>query len=236
MFKRNTALVWLAILALSSMFLMGQEAWAPPPCTDNDGDGFGQVPTPSCQYPFWDCDDDNPDIHPLAAEIAGNGIDENCDGSDVAGPDLDFLATFHAQDIALMVKFMNEDPDPGPGTNVTINGAIGGACQWTIYSPEFNVGINLYDYRDYNEFGTTVTGQRIGTFDLGDLFGSWTISGTVELSGTLNGWVHDMMPMDGMSGPLIGARTWYVCNYDNGCTNPPGDATGVSLFTEGDLP
>lgn len=40
---------------------------------DDDADGF-VVPA--------DCNDANPAIHPTAAELAGNGLDENCDGLD----------------------------------------------------------------------------------------------------------------------------------------------------------
>ncbi len=56
------------------------EAICGPPCVDNDGDGFGDPGSPQCTYPYRDCDDGNPDVNPLASEIPGNDVDENCDG------------------------------------------------------------------------------------------------------------------------------------------------------------
>ena len=41
---------------------------------DYDGDGFSVAD--------GDCDDSNPDIHPEAREIAGDGVDSNCNGED----------------------------------------------------------------------------------------------------------------------------------------------------------
>ena len=41
-----------------------------------DGDGDGYTPDEG------DCDDSNPEIYPGAREIAGDGVDQNCNGED----------------------------------------------------------------------------------------------------------------------------------------------------------
>ena len=48
---------------------------------DNDGDGFTED--------GGDCDDNNSDIYPGADEIFDNGIDEDCNGSDLLGPQIE---------------------------------------------------------------------------------------------------------------------------------------------------
>jgi len=48
-------------------------------CTDNDGDGYA-IEGGDCG--LVDCNDDNPNIHPNAAEIYCNDMDEDCSGSD----------------------------------------------------------------------------------------------------------------------------------------------------------
>ena len=57
------------------------------PCTDKDADGYGACGTDlsecSASKTQCDCNDNDASIHPGVTEILGNGIDENCDGSDI---------------------------------------------------------------------------------------------------------------------------------------------------------
>ena len=84
MFTRKLVRAWIAIILLSSMFLMGQEPWVP--CTDYDEDGYGNPASESCPNPGWDCNDNNPDINPGMTEappfdpICLDGADNDCDG------------------------------------------------------------------------------------------------------------------------------------------------------------
>jgi len=54
-----------------------------PECVDSDGDGYYVYDENYCSEGD-DCDDTDASINPGATEICGNGIDENCDGSDAS--------------------------------------------------------------------------------------------------------------------------------------------------------
>lgn len=56
----------------------------PPPCelVDNDKDGYYVCKEVNMQSYSNDCDDNNADINPGAADTKGDGIDQNCDGVD----------------------------------------------------------------------------------------------------------------------------------------------------------
>lgn len=108
------ALVLLFIVTLSLIFALAQRGGKPAepeptydsdPCgssarlpyyPDRDGDDFGDAsaqPIYDCQRPEGyscdgaDCDDSDPLINPAAAELCGDGVDDNCDGLvDAADP------------------------------------------------------------------------------------------------------------------------------------------------------
>jgi choline-sulfatase len=60
---------------LPATLLAALEGW-----TDRDGDGMG------ARFGGRDCDEGDPARHPGAAEVAGDGIDQDCDGTDPRAP------------------------------------------------------------------------------------------------------------------------------------------------------
>ncbi len=68
-----------AAIAAGQTYLIYGEA---PPCTDADGDGYGDPGTPNCNAgPETDCDDSDASIYPGANEDPCDGIDSDCDGT-----------------------------------------------------------------------------------------------------------------------------------------------------------
>jgi arylsulfatase A-like enzyme len=59
---------------LAATMLGALERW-----TDRDGDGMG------AHFGGGDCDEGDPSRHPGAAETAGDGVDQDCDGADMPG-------------------------------------------------------------------------------------------------------------------------------------------------------
>jgi hypothetical protein len=82
---RRTPLFLLFVAAFSLPLLGGiprgrvapaeSAVQAPTACPDLDGDGYTDA---ACGG--TDCDDTNPNVHPGATEICGNGIDDDCNG------------------------------------------------------------------------------------------------------------------------------------------------------------
>ena len=148
-------------------------------------------------------------------------------------PDLALLVDFVQDDDPLMLAFFIAEPDPGPGTNVTINGAIGGSCTWTISRPPLGqMPTVTYNYQDYNQSGLIVNRARSGVMSLDSM---WVINGTHEISGSGAGWIDYSFPFDIMGQPRLEDRVWYVCNFDDGCDNPLGNTTGLTAYYPRDV-
>ncbi len=80
---------------------------AAPSWPDADGDGYGDAsaaPDVGCELPSGhvavalDCDDVDPDLHPLARDVCNDAVDQNCDGVALTCP---YSGTLAVDDIAI---------------------------------------------------------------------------------------------------------------------------------------
>lgn len=85
--------------------------------TDTDADGYGTTSITSCDKTKGlaaqdgDCDDEDAAIHPGAAEVCGDGIDNNCDGWGLMSDDEDDDGLSSAEEAALKTEPCDPDTD-----------------------------------------------------------------------------------------------------------------------------
>lgn len=108
-----------------SIYVFGCATWY----RDRDGDGYGDATDSlvSCEEPSGyatelDCDDTDAAIHPGAAEIPADGIDQDCDGGELCWGDLD--EDGFVGDQASVVSEDLDCDDPGE-----VGSAGGGDCE-----------------------------------------------------------------------------------------------------------
>lgn len=129
-------------------------------CTDTDGDGF--FLEPACGAPA-DCNDNGPNIYPGAPEIVQDGVDQDCNGYDLA------------LDIWKSVYYANLDR-----VSVRVSSPLGDAANLTVDIP--GIGVKPMDWNANKQWWQRTTNEATGKgFDPGQP-GSVTVAG---IEGTL---------------------------------------------------
>jgi hypothetical protein len=162
----------------------GGDRSCPPSCLDGDGDGYGDGA--GCLGP--DCNNGDAAINPGAAEICGDGIDNDCTGGDAVclpqcGDGWLSLGVITGMETTLSGDFTSPDPDEGePWVLLSPNispGSIGTAWLGWAFDAELaacvtEVSVFAYAYDDSVagdgadiafDDGSGALGERIANVD-----------------------------------------------------------------------
>ena len=129
-------------------------------CSDVDGDGY--FAEASCGTPV-DCNDNNPTIYPGAPEIAGDGIDQDCDGQDLQlCTDADGDGFFVEASCGTPVDCDDTNPAVAPGAMEVGYDGIDQNCDG--YDLTINITRALYTTREDSIviFATSSAGSNAG--------------------------------------------------------------------------
>ena len=130
---------------------------------DQDNDGY--VPYNECGYgQQGDCDDTNENVNPGAAEICGNGIDDDCDGY-VDGADSDCPASCVEEELVVTL------PDGSVLYVYPVDNEAN--IQWGEYENDIegltNIPLEMYANLDFNGAANTAAiVADLGTWNGGD--------------------------------------------------------------------
>ena len=83
---------------------------------DVDGDGYTPID--------GDCDDQNPDVHPEATDVVGDGVDQDCDGIDGVDADGDG----YASEASGGEDCDDQNPDVHPDVNDAVGNGVDDDC------------------------------------------------------------------------------------------------------------
>ena len=141
---------------------------------DKDRDGFTEE--------HGDCNDSDPSINPNATEICGDGIDQDCDGSDLPCPPcINIAGNWDASETVTITCCLGGDCEPG-----TFNGTDIIAIQ----QDECNISydINVSGYGTFTRTGT-INANQIQLSGLFVILQPWCTAtqNTVDINGTVDG-------------------------------------------------
>jgi len=136
---------------------------------DSDGDGYSSAP---------DCDDEDPSVYPGAPELCGNGVDEDCSGSDAVCPPAEPVDV-DGDGYTAVIDCDDADPEVYPGALETCGNGVDEDCDSVVDDGCPAVSETLTVSVDYSVAHDLITLSVQPIWLLSDLGDWWWMSSSV---------------------------------------------------------